>query len=108
LLSRSVLLLGLVAVVCLLVFGSGGAAAGPSRDCGNWSAKAAYEIRAKNVSCEKARSVIRRWGATAAREPGGDGEVYGFYCNYRNLGYEAGAIRCSAPQRKLISWKTGV
>ena len=52
--------------------------------------------------------MIRRWGATAAREPGGDGEVYGFYCNYRNLGYEAGAIRCSAPQRKLISWKTGV
>jgi hypothetical protein len=95
-----------VSVVALMPVSESSAA--PIRECGRWTAKAAYNITTRKVSCRKARSVVRRWGQTAAREAGGDGPVFDFFCNYRNIGYEAGDIRCTAPHGRVVHWQTGV
>jgi hypothetical protein len=107
---RSALLVVTLALslAMLLSAGIGMSSAAPIRECGRWTAQAAYNITTRKVSCRKARSVVRRWGQTAARERDGDGAVFGFFCNYRNIGYEAGDIRCTAPRGRVVHWQTGV
>lgn len=76
-----------------------------ARNCGQMPNQFAFNVRARNLSCGKARRVVRRWGQTAARKRGGDGWVFGLYCNYRNTGYEAGVIRCARRER-VVRWQT--
>jgi hypothetical protein len=75
------------------------------RECGQMPNHFAFNITSRNVSCQDARRVVRRWNKTAAQQPGGDGWVLGLYCNYRDTGYEAGTIRCSRSGR-VVRWQT--
>jgi hypothetical protein len=75
------------------------------RECGHMPNHFAFNIKTRNVFCGKARRVVRRWGQTAARKRGGDGWVFGLYCNYRSTGYEAGKIRCARRER-VVRWQT--
>jgi hypothetical protein len=79
-------------------------AAAPVRECGDMSHRLAYNITSRVVSCPEARRVVRRWNNTVAQR-GGDGRVRGLYCRYRNIGYEAGDIRCTAG-RRVVRWQT--
>ena len=101
----------------LLVFGAGVAVgmtlivppeapAAPIRECGDLPSSFAYNITTRKVFCGKARRVVRRWGETAARQEGGDGQVFDLYCNYRNTGYESGDIRCTGPRGRVVHWQT--
>ena len=80
------------------------AATAPIRECGDLPHRFADNITSRVVSCGEARRVVRRWNNTAARR-GGSGRVRGLYCRYRNLGYEAGDIRCTAG-RRVVRWQT--
>jgi hypothetical protein len=80
------------------------AAAAPIRECGNMAHRFANNITSRVVSCPEACRVLRRWNNTVAQR-GGDGGVRGLYCNYRNTGYEAGDIRCTAG-RRVVCWQT--
>jgi len=81
--------------------------AAPIRECGDMPSRFAYNITTRKAACWKAREVIRRWGNTLAQE-GGDGHVGAYYCNYKNIGYEAGDIRCTASRGRVVHWQTGV
>lgn len=81
------------------------AIAAVKRDCGHMPNRLAFNIKTRNVFCGKARRIVRRWGKTAAQQRGGDGWVLGLYCNYRNTGYEAGAIHC-AHRGRVVRWET--
>lgn len=80
------------------------AAAAPIRECGDMAHRLAYNITSRVVLCPEARRVVRRWNNTVA-ERGGNGRVRGLYCRYRNIGYEAGDIRCTAG-RRVVRWQT--
>lgn len=82
-----------------------GQAAVPIRECGNLAHRLAYNITTRKVQCVEARRVVRRWNNTTARQ-GGDGRVRGLYCNYRNIGYEAGDIRCTGSRGRVVRWQT--
>jgi hypothetical protein len=80
-------------------------AAAPIRECGDMAHRLAYNITTRKVQCVEARRVVRRWNNTAARR-GGDGRIRGLYCNYRNIGYEAGDIRCIGSRGRVVRWQT--
>jgi hypothetical protein len=101
-----------LALVILLVLGasvakapSSAQAKAPIRECGDLPSRLAYNITTRKAACWKAREVIRRWGNSVAQE-GGDGYVGTYYCNYKNIGYEAGDIRCTASRGRVVHWQT--
>jgi hypothetical protein len=65
----------------------------------------ASNITTRKVSCVEARRVVRRWNNTAAQR-GGDGRVRGLYCDFRELGYEVGDIRCTGSRGRVVRWQT--
>lgn len=79
----------------------------PIRECGDLPDRFAYNITTRKAACWKAREVIRRWGSALAQE-GGDGYIGAYYCNYKNVGYESGDIRCKASRGRVVHWQTGV
>ena len=79
----------------------------PVRECGDLPSRLAYNITTRKAACWMAREVIRQWGDSVAQE-GGDGYVDDFYCNYKNVGYESGDIRCKASRGRVVHWQTGV
>jgi hypothetical protein len=64
----------------------------------------AFNITARKVSCVEARRVVRRWSNTVAQQ-GGDGRVRGLYCDFRELGYEVGVIRCTGSRERVVRWQ---
>lgn len=82
-------------------------AASQINECGDLPSRFAYNVTTRKAACWKAREVIRRWGNTVAQE-GGDGFVGAYYCRYKNIGYEAGDIRCTASRGRVVHWQTGV
>lgn len=80
-------------------------AAAPIRECGDLAHRLAYNITTRKVRCVEARRVVRRWNNTVARQ-GADGRVRGLYCNYRNIGYEAGDTRCTGSRGRVVHWQT--
>ena len=66
-----------------------------------------FNIRAANVSCPKARRVARQWVDQCASDEDGSCLVSaGFYCRYRDVGYEQGTVRCGRNKRK-VTFDTG-
>jgi hypothetical protein len=82
-------------VVVLLAVASGShtplAVAHPNLACGGVTGPLSNNvgnIKAHNVSCYTARRVTRAWRGTRTYS------AYGFFCRYRDTGYEAGKITC--------------
>jgi opacity protein-like surface antigen len=98
------LAVGAVALAALLASAVPASATAPIRECGDMAHRLAYIITSRVVSCPEARRVVRRWNNTVAQR-GGNGRVRGLYCRYRNIGYEAGDIRCTAG-RRVVHWQT--
>jgi hypothetical protein len=102
-----------VRLIAVLVFAAASAQAAHAvtvsaaaiRQCGQMSSHLAFKIESRKIPCRQARHVVRRWGQTAAMKRGGDGWVLGLYCNYRDVGYETGAIRC-AHRGRVVRWRT--
>jgi hypothetical protein len=65
----------------------------------------ASNITTRKVSCPEARRVVRRWNNTVAQQ-GGDGRVRGLNCDFRELGYEVGDIRCTGSRGRVVRWQT--
>jgi hypothetical protein len=82
-----------------------GASAAPVRECGDLAHRHAFDITTRKVSCVEARRVVRRWNNTVAQR-GGDGHVRGLYCDFRELGYEVGDIRCTGSRGRVVRWQT--
>jgi hypothetical protein len=100
---RALTITAVLVGVALLIAAPAPAAAS-IRECGDMRHRLAYNITSRVVSCLEARRVVRRWNNTVART-GGDGRVRGLYCRYRDTGYEAGDIRCTAG-RRVVRWQT--
>jgi hypothetical protein len=81
------------------------AGAAPIRECGQLAHRYAFNITTRNVGCTEARRVVRRWNRTVAQS-GGDGRVRELFCDYRDTGYEAGDIRCTASRGRVVRWQT--
>jgi hypothetical protein len=95
------------AAVGLLTLGLGwpaSAPAAPVRDCGDLAHRYARHITTRKVSCVEARHVVRRWNNSVAQR-GGDGRVRGLYCDFRELGYVAGDIRCTGSRGRVVRWQ---
>ena len=96
-----------IAVAALLTLGlvlPASAAAAPVRHCGDLAHRYAVNIKTRKVSCVEARRVVRRWNNTVAQR-GGDGRVRGLYCDFRELGYEVGDIRCTGSRGRVVRWQ---
>jgi hypothetical protein len=96
-----------IAVAALLTLGlvlPASAAAAPVRDCGDLAHRYAVNITTRKVSCVEARRVVRRWNNTVAHR-GGDGRVRGLYCDFRELSYEVGDIRCTGSRGRVVRWQ---
>ena len=98
--------------IALVAFAAGSAistanasAQAPIRECGDLAHRHAYNITTREVSCRKARQTVRRWNNTVAGQ-GGNGRVLGMYCVYRDIGYEAGDIRCTGSRGRAVRWQT--
>jgi hypothetical protein len=95
-----------VALTTTFAFDIGIASAqAPIQECGDLRHRLAYNITTRNVSCRSARRTVRRWNNTVAGK-GGDGRVLGLYCDYRDIGYEAGDIRCTGSRGRVVRWQT--
>jgi hypothetical protein len=97
-----------IAVAALLTLGfvaPASAPAAPIRECGDLAHRYAFNITTRKVSCVEARRVVRRWNNTVAQQ-GGDGRVRGLYCDFRELGYEVGDIRCTGSRGRVVRWQT--
>lgn len=80
-----------------------GARSGRSRinECGAIRSRLVYNLTSRAVSCAEARRIARRW-----RGAGGTERVGRFTCRFRETGYEAGDIRCTATRRRVVRWQT--
>jgi hypothetical protein len=97
-----------IAVAALLTLGlvvPATAPAAPIRECGDLPHRYASNITTRKVSCLEARRVVRRWNNTVAQQ-GGDGRVRGLYCDFRELSYEVGGIRCTGSLGRVVRWQT--
>jgi hypothetical protein len=83
----------------------GATAAAPIRECGDMRHRLAFNITSRVVPCREARRVVRSWNNSVAQR-GGDGRVRGLHCNYRDIGYEAGDIRCTGSRGRVVRWQT--
>jgi hypothetical protein len=104
--TRRSLLAVATVVVATTIAAPGEASAAAVRECGDLPAQYAYNITTRRVSCPEARRVVRRWNRTAAQ--GGSPYVRGLYCRFREIGHEAGDIRCTGRGRRVVRWQTGV
>jgi hypothetical protein len=98
--------IALAACVSMTLTAPGGADAAPIRECGDMAHRFAYNITSRVVRCVEARRVVRAWVNQLA-DQGGDGRLRGLYCNYRDIGYEAGDIRCTGSRGRVVRWQTG-
>lgn len=94
-----------LACTCALVIAVLPQSAGAStriRECGDIAAEFAYNITSRAVSCRKARRVVRAWNGR------GNVTIRGLACRYRDIGHEAGDIRCTGSRGRVVRWQTGV
>jgi hypothetical protein len=78
------------------------AAAAPVRECGSMPARYVFKVQADRVTCERALVIARQWGEQCAQLRTGSCLVTaGFYCRYRDSGFERGTIRCLAEREML-------
>lgn len=105
--GTTVLLVNLAIVMVSLIapLSSTAAYTAPIRECGDLAHRYAFNITTRQASCREGRRVVRRWNRTAAQQ-GGSGRVRGLYCRYRDIGYEAGDIRCTGSGGRVVRWQT--
>lgn len=78
-----------------------------SAGCGDMPSRLIYDIKTSGASCKTARSTASGWARVCAQKPSGSCTVStGFYCRYRDAGYEAGKIRCTK-RGKWVKFVTG-
>lgn len=78
-------------------------------DCGDLGSEGAGSgnIKASGVDCNTARGVAKQWESQCASQPDGSCTVSaGFACRFREAGYEAGVISCTAEDRE-VRFETG-
>ena len=94
-----------LAAVLLVTVASGprveAAEQAPIRECGDVSSRLAYNVTSRVTSCGEARRVARAWRGTSTVS-----RVRGFTCRYRDIGYEAGDIRCTRSGGRVVRWQT--
>jgi len=109
--SKMTVLLALAATLALLVAPSTSAGSDPLRadfhGCGSIPSLTSWSIKAKRVSCERARKVVRAY--VSAMIEGGDStqDVLGFRCKLTGYYGDGGNYRCGAPGHRVIRFSRG-
>jgi hypothetical protein len=70
-----------------------------------------FNVRARKVSCRKARYIVMTHGRWDSTHSDGHDQIQWWRgpwtCNYRSTGYESGRLWCLAPYGRRIKWTTG-
>jgi hypothetical protein len=76
-------------------------------NCGDIPALTTWDVRAKRVSCRKAKRVVRAYNAALGPEGSSTQDVMGFHCKISGGYYDGAYYRCAAAGHKVIRFTRG-